>query len=136
MGQKMKRFNSIIVVARKDGRGGVRPFGSYNKTQAGATVSIMNKDYKVTTDGRVNIPKSIMDKGIKGADGRMRIEMRFATKSVVISGKKDYWNTVIAEVRKPVKKYADAGSYYRPQESSMDEGDIYESDEFNEYSFS
>ena len=66
----------MIVVARKDGRGGIKPFGKYGKKQAGSMVKIGDKDYKVTKDGRVNIPKKYMEKyGITGDDGRKRIAL-------------------------------------------------------------
>jgi len=135
MGRKMSKLNSMIVVARKDGRGGVRPFGKYNKSQAGATVTIMDKEYRVTSDGRVNIPKAVMNKGRGGKDGRMRIEIQFATKSVLLSGREDYWNKVIATVRKPVPEYADVNQGYRVRQSTINDDEIFESAEFNEYSF-
>lgn len=71
-----------IVVARADGRGGIKPFGTFGKKQKGFTVSIGNRRYKVTSDGRVNIPKKIMNEmGINNADGRKVIQMRFSSKA-------------------------------------------------------
>lgn len=97
-------MSNIIVVARADGRGGCKPFGTYSKEQAGSMVTIGAKDYKVTSDGRVNIPKSIMEEyGRKGTDGRNRIEIHFATESG-----KDYWKNVKTQIGKPVERYKDA----------------------------
>jgi hypothetical protein len=68
-----------IVVARNDGRGGVHPFGTYKKGQAGYTVAIGDKKYTVGKDGRLNIPKKVMDEyGIIGKGGRRTIEIVFA----------------------------------------------------------
>ena len=90
----MARF---IVSARSDGRGGFRPFGSYGKAQAGASVSIGERRYAVGVDGRVNIPKSIMQQyGVKGDDGRMRISVEFATQSGA-----DGWSEVGGVVSRP-----------------------------------
>ena len=92
----------LIVVARNDGRGGIKPFGTYSKQQAGAKVYIGEKSYTVTKDGRVNIPKSIMDKGIKGSDGRMRISIGFRTDSVQFASL-DRWKSVKSVIVKPDK---------------------------------
>lgn len=90
-------MREIIVRARKDGRGGMRPFGKYGKAQAGAMVDIGGKKYKVTKDGRVSIPKKIMNNwGIKGNDGRMRIAIDFSTKRG-----KNHWNKVAATISTP-----------------------------------
>ncbi len=90
----MARF---VVAARSDGRGGFRPFGSYGKAQAGATVSIGENRFMVGRDGRVNIPKNIMQEyGVKGDDGRMRVSIEFATQSGV-----DGWSEVGAVVSRP-----------------------------------
>lgn len=92
---------SYIVVARKDGRGGIKPFGSYGKRQAGATVEIGNNTYKVGKDGRVNIPKKIMDKfGENNKDGRKVIQVGFRTEKI---GKPDYWKNVKAQINEPAK---------------------------------
>ena len=88
--------NPVIVVARKDGRGGIEPFGTFSKAQAGAKVQIGDKSYTVTKDGRVNIPKFIMDTGIKGTDGRMRLAIGFRTEK---GG--DGWKQVKAITLKP-----------------------------------
>ena len=77
----MTRF---IVVARSDGRGGFRPFGTYTPAQRGATVSIGDRRYKVGADGRVNIPKAVMEQyGVRGEDGRMRVAIEFASKPAI-----------------------------------------------------
>ena len=87
----------MIVVARKDGRGGIKPFGKYGKKQAGAMVDMGGKKYKVTKDGRVNIPKKIMEKyGITGDNGRKRISINFSS----TSGKKG-WKQVAAVISEP-----------------------------------
>lgn len=53
----MSRF---VVTARKDGRGLVRPFVDGEK-HTGEPFYIGGQSLKVTKDGRVYIPKSIMD---------------------------------------------------------------------------
>jgi len=69
----------LMVTARSDGRGGIRPFGTYSKAQAGYTVQIGGQTLKVGRDGRVNIPKAVMERyGIIGDDGRRRVEAVFA----------------------------------------------------------
>ena len=73
----MVRF---LVVARSDGRGGFRPFGTYTASQAGADVTIGDGTYKVGKDGRVNIPRAVMEAvGIKGDDGRNRVVIEFSS---------------------------------------------------------
>ena len=90
----MTRF---IVVARSDGRGGFRPFGSYTGAQRGATVSIGDRRYKVGVDGRVSIPKAIMEQyGVRGDDGRIRIAIEFASKPGI-----DGWGEIAAVVSRP-----------------------------------
>jgi len=70
----------FVVVARSDGRGGFRPFGTYTGSQAGAKVSIGDGTYKVGQDGRVSIPRSVMESiGIKGDDGRYRVVVEFSS---------------------------------------------------------
>ena len=93
----------IIVVARSDGRGGIKPFGTYGKQQAGAKVFVGEKSFTVTKDGRVNIPKSIMDTGIKGSDGRMRISIGFRAESKEAAGI-DRWKSVKSIIVKPSKE--------------------------------
>ena len=71
----------IIVTQRADGRGGVRPFGAYSGAQKGAIVHVGSKSYKVTTDGRFNVPKAFFDKyGVEGEDGKKRVGVRFSAK--------------------------------------------------------
>lgn len=53
----MSRF---VVTARKDGRGLVRPFVD-GESHAGEPFYISGQSLKVTKDGRVYIPKSIME---------------------------------------------------------------------------
>lgn len=95
-------FN-FTVVARSDGRGGIKPFGVYGAKQAGAKVTIGDKEYKVTSDGRVNIPKAIMDKyGIENSEGLKVVNIRFATRPG-----KDNWKNVIAEIKTPTEDNKD-----------------------------
>lgn len=64
----------IVVRARADGRGGFSPFRTHPSAHAGEEVAIGNKFVKVSSDGRVNIPKALMEQvGTKGADGRYRV---------------------------------------------------------------
>lgn len=75
---------SFIVKARVDGRGGARVFGlnpELTKSFIGKTFNIGGKNLKVTTDGRVNIPKKIMNEyGITGNDGRKRVTITYSSK--------------------------------------------------------
>ena len=60
-----------VVVARSDGRGGLRIPVPKSHRESGNYLHIAGKKYKITTDGRVNIPKSIMDAyGTTNSDGR------------------------------------------------------------------
>lgn len=106
-------MREVIVVARKDGRGGIKPFGKYGKRQKGATVEIGNKKYKVTTDGRVNIPKKIMDEwGITGTDERKRIAIDFASKqSTSKKGEEsNHWKVLAATISTPGMESKDANT--------------------------
>lgn len=103
-------MSTYIVRERADGRGGLRPFNSYTSGQKGAKVLIGDKRYTVTSDGRVNIPKSVMQKyGIKGDDGRLRVAMTFTTPKLQ---NKDGWKKPVAKVTTPPLEYknADQGS--------------------------
>lgn len=98
MSKQQKPPTQFIVTQRIDGRGGIKPFGTFKGGQQGAGVMIGDKTYKVTSDGRVNIPKSIMDKfGVEGSDGRKRVTIHFS------AGKgKEGWKDVSAAIKKPV----------------------------------
>lgn len=76
---------TFIIAARNDGRGGVRVFGlspQASKGMVGKSFHIGDKVIKITTDGRINIPKSIMnDYGITGNDGRKRVTISFSSTS-------------------------------------------------------
>ena len=64
----------VIVTARSDGRGGFSPFVKHAKSHAGETVYVGGVGRKVSSDGRVNIPKALMEQvGVQGADGRYRV---------------------------------------------------------------
>ena len=64
----------VIVTARSDGRGGFSPFVKHGKSHAGETVYVGGVGRKVSSDGRVNIPKALMESvGVQGADGRYRV---------------------------------------------------------------
>lgn len=97
----LQRF---VVVARADGRGGFRPFGTYSSAQAGAKVNIGNRYFSVGKDGRVNIPRSIMNEwGIVGSDGRMRVAIEFSSQPG-----KEGWRNVAAAVSRPTEAFKDA----------------------------
>ena len=93
----------LIVTAKKSGRGMIRPFGTYSNEQAGAKLYIGDHELTVSTGGRVNIPKKLMDQGIKGNDGRMRLEIAFRTSA----GDDDYWMHVEGKISKPFPENAD-----------------------------
>lgn len=60
-----------IVVSRADGRGGLRIPVQHSKDFSGKRFVIAGKALTITTDGRVNIPKSVMEKyGSRMPDGR------------------------------------------------------------------
>ena len=67
----------VMSRAHADGRGITRPFAlstKHAKALAGETVRIGDMEIKVTRDGHLNIPKSIMNEyGAEGDDGRRRI---------------------------------------------------------------
>ena len=88
---------NFYVTQRSDGRGGIRPFGNYSKGQAGAEVKIGEQIYKVTTDGRVNIPKSIMEKYGVGEPGKKSIGISFSAARKTEGG----WRNVSAVVYTP-----------------------------------
>jgi len=96
-------MSSFIVRERNDGRGGIRPFNHYTPRMKGSIVKIGTREYKVTSDGRVNIPASLMKQyGIKGDDGRLRIGILFKSEE----GTKGRY--VYAQIMKPdesVKNY-------------------------------
>lgn len=97
-------MTTFIVRERSDGRGGIKPFNSYTSKQKGAVVTIGDKTIKVTSDGRLNIPASIMKQyGVKGSDGRYRIGIKFSAGSG-----KDGWKKVSAAIIQPDNKYKDA----------------------------
>ena len=111
-------MREVIVRARKDGRGGIKPFGKYTKRQwekgkGGAWVEIGKKKYKVTSDGRVNIPKKIMNEfGVTGKDGRKRVAIDFASKqSTSKKGKEsNYWKQLAATISTPGHDSKDAST--------------------------
>lgn len=96
MNTNQKYTMPAIVVARSDGRGGIIPYGTFSKNQAGAKVQIGEKQYTVTRDGRINIPKAVMNRGIKGSDGRMRIGIGFASEKGI-----DGWKELKSVIVKP-----------------------------------
>lgn len=60
-----------IVVSRIDGRGGLRIPVSKSRDFAGERLAIGGRNVGITSDGRANIPKSIMEKyGTPMPDGR------------------------------------------------------------------
>jgi hypothetical protein len=107
-------MTTYIVSARNDGRGGIKPFGTYGKNQAGAKVDIGGKYYTVTKDGRVNIPKHIMDMGTKGKDGRMRIDITFSAEKG-----KHGWRQVKTIVSNPLKADANKETGDKPSRFRM-----------------
>lgn len=87
----------FVVTARSDGRGGIRPFGTYGPKEAGAKVTIGDRDYTVGKDGRVNIPRAVMERyGTPGPDGRQRVVVRFSS----AEGKQG-WRRLKMEVVRP-----------------------------------
>lgn len=89
-------MSTFYVTQRSDGRGGIKPFGTYGKEQAGAKVSIGDRQLTVTSDGRVNIPKDIMEKYGTGESGKKSIGITFKT-----DGGKDGWKDVKGGVVTP-----------------------------------
>ena len=60
----MSKFDGspVFIVADSVGRGHIKPFGRFTSEQKGTVVDIGGRNYKVTSDGRVSIPKSVMEK--------------------------------------------------------------------------
>jgi hypothetical protein len=91
-------MSTFYVNQRSDGRGGIRPFGTFGKEQAGAKVTIGDKQLTVTSDGRVNIPKAVFDKyGTDAGNGRKTVGITFSS-----SKGKEGWKDVkggVVEVR-------------------------------------
>lgn len=103
-------MREVIIRADKKGRGHARPWNYGRMKQgcrysgAGAMVDIGGKKYKVTPDGRVNIPKKVMnDWGIKGDDGRMRVAITFSTRPG-----KDHWKRVGSTISTPGRESKNA----------------------------
>lgn len=72
----------VFVVADCVGRGHIKPFGRFTREQRGTLIDIGGKNYQVTSDGRVSIPKRIMEKyGFKDpATGRNVVIARCSSK--------------------------------------------------------
>ena len=60
----MPKFDGspVYLVADSSGRGHIKPFGRFSGAQRGTLVNIGGQTYKVTSDGRVSIPKSIIER--------------------------------------------------------------------------
>ena len=80
----MSKFDGspVYIVADCVGRGHIKPFGRFTGAQRGTEIDIGGKNYKVTSDGRVSIPKRIMEKyGFKDpASGRNVVIARCSSK--------------------------------------------------------
>lgn len=72
----------VYLVADSAGRGHIKPFGRFTSAQRGTLVEIGGRNYKVTSDGRVSIPKRIMERyGTKDpATGRNVVIARCSSK--------------------------------------------------------
>lgn len=102
---------NFVVVARSDGRAGFKPFGTYGKEQAGAKVAIGGKEYTVTKDGRINIPKEFMDKyGTANGEGRKVAVIRFKS-----AGGKDGWKKLDMEIKEPAKEAVEQKTGEKPK---------------------
>ena len=59
------------AVARSDGRASFRPYGKDWRDHVGETVEVAGRKLRVSKDGRVHIPKSLMQEmGTRNPDGR------------------------------------------------------------------
>jgi len=100
-----------IVRARSDGRAGMPMFGLSKKRAksfAGQTVHIGDRKVTVGRDGRINIPKDIMETyGVVGDDGRRRLSINFAS-----DGQGNFG--VLAYTPPPHQKDARTGDLTRP----------------------
>lgn len=62
------------VIARGDGRGGLRIPSTHSRDFAGERLDIGGRSVGITTDGRANIPRKIMEEyGTRLPDGRYAI---------------------------------------------------------------
>lgn len=80
----MSKFDGspVYLIADSAGRGHIKPFGRFTSAQRGTLVEIGGRNYKVTSDGRVSIPKRIMERyGTKDpATGRNVVIARCSSK--------------------------------------------------------
>ena len=99
------------IRARSDGRAGMSMFGLPRKDAmkfAGETVYIGDRKVAVGRDGRINIPKDIMETyGVMGDDGRRRLSINFAS-----DGQGNFG--VLAYTPPPHQKDAQTGDLTRP----------------------
>lgn len=72
----------VYIVADCVGRGHIKPFGRFTSAHRGTLIDMGGKKYKVTSDGRVSIPKRIMERyGLKDpVTGRNVVIARFSSK--------------------------------------------------------
>ncbi len=101
----------FIVRARSDGRAGMPMFGlsgSHAKWFTGQKVHIGDREVTVGRDGRINIPKDIMETyGVVGDDGRRRLSINFASDGQGNLG-------VLVYTPPPHQKDAQTGDLARP----------------------
>ncbi len=97
-----------VVRALSDGRGAPRPFGTFSRKQYGEYVYIGDRKIPVAKDGRIIIPKRIMDEyGLEGPDGRKRVVVDFASSPEYRTGKQEYAARIILPL--PEDLTADTG---------------------------
>lgn len=93
-----------VVRALSDGRGAARPFGSFSRAQYGEHVYVGDRKIPVAKDGRLIIPKVIMEEyGKQGPDGRYRIVIDFSSSPQERTGKQEYAARVILPDDKDLK---------------------------------
>lgn len=64
----------LAAVARSDGRASFRPYGKDWREHVGDIVEVAGRELRVSKDGRVHIPKSLMQEmGTRNPDGRLVI---------------------------------------------------------------
>ncbi len=93
-----------VVRALSDGRGAARPFGTFSKAQYGEHVYVGDRSIPVAKDGRLIIPKSIMEEyGTPGPDGRNRIVIDFSSSPSDRTGKREYAARVILPTKEDLQ---------------------------------
>lgn len=79
------RGGAFVCKEYKDAKGVIHSAAERSREKAGEKVSIGDFHATVTSDGRINIPKRVMDKyGAIGKDGRRQVDVQFGGRGTKI----------------------------------------------------